>query len=72
MGTTTIRLSERSRDRLQDLGKMGETYEDVISRILDNMGVDPNAPCKSCEVYRKKIKSLEEERCKSAGDVDCR
>jgi hypothetical protein len=30
-----IRLSEATKKRLKERGKMGETYEDVILRLLD-------------------------------------
>ncbi len=32
--TTTIQLSEETRDKLLAEGKKGETYEDVILRLL--------------------------------------
>ena len=32
--TTTIKISTELRDRLKELGKKGETYEDVIERLL--------------------------------------
>jgi hypothetical protein len=31
---TTIQLSKETRDRLRNLGKMGETYDDVINRLV--------------------------------------
>lgn len=31
---TTIELSTGTRDRLKDLGKKGETYDDIICRLL--------------------------------------
>ncbi|MGD9131249.1 MAG: hypothetical protein PVH73_06710 [Candidatus Bathyarchaeota archaeon] len=31
---TTIQLSKETRDKLRDLGKMGETYDDVINRLV--------------------------------------
>lgn len=33
-GKTTIELSIKTRDRLKELGKMGETYDDVIRRLI--------------------------------------
>jgi predicted transcriptional regulator len=31
---TTIRISAELRDKLKELGKKGETYEEVIERVL--------------------------------------
>ena len=33
-GVTTIQLSPATRDKLKALGKKGETYEDIILRLL--------------------------------------
>ncbi len=33
-GVTTIQLSPKTRDKLKELGKKGETYEDIILRLL--------------------------------------
>ncbi len=33
-GLTTVQLSLETRDKLKDLGKKGETYEDVILRLI--------------------------------------
>jgi predicted transcriptional regulator len=33
-GRTTIELSNETRDRLKELGKKGETYEEIIKRLL--------------------------------------
>ena len=39
---TTIRISAELRDKLKELGKKGETYEEIIERMLktaqSNMG----------------------------------
>jgi len=39
---TTIRVSTDLRDRLKELGKKGETYDEIIERLLrmavENMG----------------------------------
>ena len=40
---TTIQLSKETRDKLKQLGTMGETYDDVISRLV-----------KKAEEYEKK------------------
>ncbi|MHC1597045.1 MAG: DUF7557 family protein [Methermicoccaceae archaeon] len=32
---TTIQISVETRDRLASLGRKGETYEDIIRRLLD-------------------------------------
>lgn len=32
---TTISLSVETRDALRELGKMGDTYEDVIRRLIE-------------------------------------
>jgi len=31
---TTIQISKEIRDQLRELGKMGETYDDVIRRLV--------------------------------------
>jgi hypothetical protein len=33
--TTTIAISESTRDKLKAYGRKGETYEEVISRLMD-------------------------------------
>ncbi len=33
-GVTTIQLTPVTREKLKDLGKKGETYEDIILRLL--------------------------------------
>ena len=33
-GVTTIQLSPDTRDKLKELGKKGETYEDIILRLI--------------------------------------
>jgi len=35
MGTTSIQLTRATVERLKKEGKMGETYEDVVKRLLD-------------------------------------
>jgi len=36
MGTTTIQVSEKLADELHDRKNRGESYEDVIWRVLDD------------------------------------
>ena len=33
MDTTTIQLSKETRDKISSLGKKGESYEEIISRM---------------------------------------
>ncbi|MFH1240467.1 MAG: hypothetical protein V1672_04605 [Candidatus Diapherotrites archaeon] len=33
-GVTTIQMSPQTRDKLKELGKKGETYEDIILKLL--------------------------------------
>ena len=33
-GVTTIQLTPATRDKLKDLGKKGETYEEIILRLI--------------------------------------
>ncbi|MFH1391695.1 MAG: hypothetical protein ABIH20_05270 [Candidatus Diapherotrites archaeon] len=33
-GVTTIQLTPTTRDKLKDLGKKGESYEEVILRLI--------------------------------------
>ncbi len=35
--STTIQLSKETRDQLRGLGKMGETYDDVIKRLIEKV-----------------------------------
>lgn len=32
---TTIQISKETREQLRELGKMGETYDDVIRRLIE-------------------------------------
>jgi predicted CopG family antitoxin len=32
--STTIQLSKETREQLKELGKMGETYDDVIKKLI--------------------------------------
>ena len=32
---TTIQISKKLRDRLKELGKKGETYEDIIGKLIE-------------------------------------
>ena len=34
-GVTTIQLSPETREKLKELGKKGETYENIILRLLE-------------------------------------
>jgi len=36
---TTIQLSRETRDLLKKFGKMGETYDDVIKKLMKNAKV---------------------------------
>lgn len=41
--TTTITISVENHKRLSDIGKKGESFDDIISRVLDRlMGVKTN------------------------------
>jgi len=35
-GVTTIQLTPTTRDKLKDLGKKGESYEDIILKLIKN------------------------------------
>lgn len=37
MPPTSIRVKTETRDRLNDVGKRGESYDDIINRILDEL-----------------------------------
>jgi hypothetical protein len=38
---TTVKLSKKTRDRLAELGRKQETYEDIIERLIESyQGVD--------------------------------
>ena len=34
-GKTNIQISRKTRDRLVELGKKGDTYDDIIRQLLD-------------------------------------
>ena len=34
-GKTTIELSKETRDQLKELGKKGETYDEIIRKLLE-------------------------------------
>jgi hypothetical protein len=34
-GVTTIQLEKKTRDRLMDLGKKGESYDQIINKLVD-------------------------------------
>jgi hypothetical protein len=35
LGKTTIQLEEETRDRLRGFGKKGESYDDIVLRLMD-------------------------------------
>ncbi|MFT4312057.1 MAG: hypothetical protein ACMXYF_02410 [Candidatus Woesearchaeota archaeon] len=35
--TTMIRISTQTREKLKEMGRMGETYDDVISRLHEKV-----------------------------------
>jgi hypothetical protein len=35
LGKTTIQLEEKTRDRLKGFGKKGESYDDIVIRLMD-------------------------------------
>jgi hypothetical protein len=37
MAGTTINIDPRLRDRLKTYGTAGETYNDILTRLMDNM-----------------------------------
>ncbi len=34
-GVTTIQLEMKTKDRLMDMGKKRETYDDIINKLID-------------------------------------
>ncbi len=34
-GVTTIQLEMKTRDRLMSIGKKGETYDEIINKLID-------------------------------------
>ena len=36
MPSTTIRIDTETRDRLRAIGRMGESYDQVVRRLLEN------------------------------------
>jgi len=37
MPKTTMKLSKETHDRLKEYGKMGDSFEDVVNRLLDQV-----------------------------------
>jgi hypothetical protein len=35
LGKTTIQLEDETRDRLKGFGKKGESYDDIVIRLMD-------------------------------------
>ena len=35
LGKPSIQLEEETRDRLKDFGKKGESYDDIVIRLMD-------------------------------------
>ena len=44
MATTTIQVDDEVRDELRARGRMGETYNDVILRLLDATRIKEGGP----------------------------
>lgn len=38
MSETTIVVKKETRDRLKKIGKKGESYDDIINRLIDKCG----------------------------------
>jgi len=38
MANTSIQVSQETKERLKALGIMGDTYDDIIVRLLDKLG----------------------------------
>ena len=41
---TTIQLEKRTRDLLKSIGKKGETYDEIITRLLKEYEEEGNEP----------------------------
>ena len=52
--TTTIQLTVETRDILKSLGRKGETYEEIIRRLLVKAGVIPE---KKFDFYKEMLKA---------------
>ncbi len=53
MGTTTISLKEETKERLRQRGEKGESYDDIIRRLLDEA---PWRPPEGHGMDREKLK----------------
>ena len=42
MEMTTVKLSTKNRDRIAKLGKFGDSFDDIITRILDKTEANKN------------------------------
>jgi predicted CopG family antitoxin len=40
----TIPVRERTRDRIRSLKRGGESYDEVLHRLMDQAGIDPEVP----------------------------
>lgn len=38
MSETTIAVKKKTRERLKKIGRKGETYDDIINRLIDTCG----------------------------------
>lgn len=52
---TTIPIQKDTRDKLKELGMKGETYDDIINRILENIEYE-----KFMEIHYKRLKEKDQ------------
>lgn len=38
MGDTSLRVSDETRDRLKENGNKGESYDELLNRMMDELG----------------------------------
>lgn len=56
MGRTTISISDTLKDRIRGMGRMGESYDAVLLRVIGENGAGAHpGPCKSEDNGHEKI-----------------
>jgi len=49
---TTVQVKETTRNKLRDLGKKGDSYDDIIERLLSHQAGNPTGPARTTKTKR--------------------
>jgi hypothetical protein len=49
---TTVQVKETTRNKLRDLGKKGDSYDDIIERLLSHQAGNPTGPARTTKRKR--------------------